>query len=280
MRYRELPDGSLIPVIGLGTWRMGGGSEPDPSQDEVVLRAIRTALELGYTHIDTAEMYAAGHTEELIGHVIRDFDRNVLFITSKVWHTNLRYPDVIRACENSLRRLGTDYLDLYLIHWPNPEVPLEETFRGLNELVAAGKVRHIGVSNFELDQLELAQCLSAIPLVTNQVPYSLLNRTYAQNGVLSYCQKHGIILTAYTPVDKGRVVELAKLRAIAERVGATPTQVVLSWLINQSNIITIPKSLSKEHLSENMAALDLVLSEQDLLWLDQLAETGDEGTIQ
>lgn len=272
MRYCSLPDGDRIPVIGLGTWRMGGGSEPDPSQDELVLRAIRTALELGYTHIDTAEMYGGGHTEELIGRVIREFDRKTLFITSKVWHTNLHYRDVLRACENSLRRLATDYLDLYMIHWPDKSVPLEDTFRGLNELVSSGKVRHLGVSNFELDGLIQARQLSVTPLVTDQVPYSLLNHTYAENGVLPYCQENNMVFTAYSPVGKGKVNEREKLNRIARQIGATPAQVALSWLINQPNIITIPKSLNPEHLRQNMEALDLILDEGELVMLNQLAE--------
>jgi len=274
MRYRNLPDGSQIPVIGLGTWRMGGGTEPDPTEDASVLNAIHAALEMGYTHIDTAEMYAGGHTEELIGQVIRDYERQSLFITSKVWHTNLSYPAVLRACENSLRRLDTDYLDLYLIHWPNSAVPLEETFKGLNELVETGKVRNLGVSNFDLDLLEQARQLSATPLVTDQVPYSVLNRTNAQNGILAYCQQYGMILTAYTPVEKGRVHELAALNALARKAGATPVQIALSWLINQPNVITIPKSLNAAHLRENLAALKLGLGEDELAILDNLAEIG------
>jgi len=277
MRYRNLPDGSQIPVIGLGTWGMGGGTEPDPTQDANVLYGIRAALEMGYTHIDTAEMYASGHTEELIGQVIRDYERQSLFITSKVWHTNLSYPAVLRACENSLRRLDTDYLDLYLIHWPNSAVPLEETFKGLNKLVETGKVLRLGVSNFDLDLLEHARQLSATPLVTDQIPYSVLNRTNAQNGILAYCQQHGMILTAYTPVEKGRVHKLAALNALARRVGATATQIALSWLIHQPNVITIPKSLNPAHLRENLAALELELGEAELAILDNLAETGQRG---
>ena len=251
---------------------MGGGTEPDPAEDAKALSAIHAALEMGYTHIDTAEMYAGGHTEELIGQVIRHYERQSLFITSKVWHTNLSYPAVKRACENSLRRLKTDYLDLYLIHWPNSGVPLEETFQGLNELVETGMVRHLGVSNFDLDLLEQACQLSATPLVTDQVPYSVLNRTNAHNGILAYCQQHGMILTAYTPVEKGRVHELDALNALAKRVGATPTQIALSWLINQPNVITIPKSLNAAHLRENLAALELVLGDDELAILDNLAD--------
>lgn len=272
MRYRRLFDGSLIPVIGLGTWRMGGGMEPDLSQDELVLQALRTALNMGYTHIDTAEMYGGGHTEELIGQVICDFERSSLFITSKVWHTNLKYADVLKACERSLRRLGTDYLDLYLIHWPEASVPLVETFRGLNELIATGKVRYIGVSNFDLDLLIEAANLSETPLVTNQVPFSLSNRSYAQNGVLDYCLQKRIILTAYTPVNRGRMEAVEQLSMVARRIGVTPAQVALSWLVSQPYIITIPKSLDSGHLRENLEAADLILGEEELAILGDLSD--------
>lgn len=271
MRYRELHDGSLIPVIGLGTWRMGGGMQPDFSQDELVLHALRNALLMGYTHIDTAEMYGGGHTEELIGQVIRDFDRVSLFITTKVWHTNLKYADVLRACEGSLQRLGTDYLDLYLIHWPNSSVPLEDTFRGLNELVTSGKVRYLGVSNFDLDLLRQATYLSKTPLMTDQVPFSVSNRGYAQNGVLEYCRQKNLIFTAYTPVEKGRIDEFEKLSIVATKMGVTPAQVALSWLVSQPNIITIPKSLDSVHLQENLEAADLILGEDELAILDDLS---------
>lgn len=277
MRYRELHDGTLIPVIGLGTWRMGGASEPDPSQDELVLQAIRSALEMGYAHIDTAEMYGGGHTEELIGQVIRDFDRKSLFITSKVWHSHLRYPDVLQACENSLHRLGTDYLDLYLIHWPNQSVPLDETFRGLNELVRAGQVRYLGVSNFDLEQLVQAWDMSETPLVTNQVPYSISNRMYARNGVLEFCRKHKMILTAYSPVDKGQIAEIRKLNLIASRLGVSPAQVALGWLVTQPDVIAIPKSLNREHLLENLEAAHVILGVEEMNILDQLSGSGEDG---
>ena len=152
---KSLPNGDPIPAIGYGTWAIGGRMQADSSDDKRSMAGIQAALDAGYTHIDTAEMYAAGHTEELVGQTIRAarVEREDLFITSKIWPKNLAYGKLQEACENSLRRLGIDYLDLYLIHWPG-DAPLEESFRALNELQAAGKIRHVGVSNFDVDLMK------------------------------------------------------------------------------------------------------------------------------
>ena len=271
MKFEEMPGGGRIPVLGLGTYGMGGGMSPSYSQDEKLVNAIRTAIVLGYTHIDTAEMYASGHTEELVGRAIKDFNRADLLIATKVKPANLRYQDVLAALQGSLNRLDTDYVDLYLIHWPNSSIPLEETFRALNELVARGQVRRLGVSNFSLNELKRARELSETPLVTNQVPYSVYERRYVRNGVLEYCQQNGIILTAYTPIEKGRVARDAEIRAIAEKHSATPVQVALSWLIHQPQVIAIPMSTNPKHLKENLGALDVELSEEDFERLNRLA---------
>jgi len=185
MKYEILPNLSL-PKIGFGTWKIGGGSSPNRSVDEKSLTALRTALEVGYTHFDTAEMYASGHSEELVGQAVRGSGkkREDLFITSKVTPSHLRFDDVLKACENSLRRLGMEFIDLYLIHWPSAGAKYEDSFRALNKLVRDGKVKHLGVSNFDVKLLKRAQDLSETPIITNQVPYSLSDRSYVQNGVL------------------------------------------------------------------------------------------------
>lgn len=264
MRYKSLPGGGQIPILGLGTWKVGGGSSPDYSQDDKALRGLQAALDLGYTHIDTAEMYAGGHTEELIGRVIRAFRRQDLFLTSKVWPSHLAYAAVMKACEASRERLQTDYLDLYLIHWPSDDIPLEETFGALNELVRKELVRHIGVSNFNLEQLRQARNLSETPLATNQVPYSLYNRRYARNGVLAACQEDRMILTAHTPLEKGQVADDLAVGAIAEKVGVSPVQIALAWLVNQPEIIAIPMSLNPQHLEQNLKAAELQLAPEDM----------------
>ena len=270
MNYKTLYNGENIPVIGQGTWGLGGGMTRDDSLDEMALQAIRNAIELGYTHIDTAEMYGRGHAEELVGQVIGDFKREDLFIASKVWKITMYYKNTLRALESSLLRLVTDYLDLYLIHRPNREIPLDETFRALNQLVEQGKVKYLGVSNFNLEQLKRAQALADTPLVTNQVPYNLHKRTYVDNGVLEYCQENNILLTAYSPIDRGYLLEDPTVKEIAGKYAARPSQVALNWLILQPKVIALPMSTKRGHLQENLGALDLELSQEDIQKLDQI----------
>lgn len=271
MKYVSLQNGEKLPVIGLGTWNMGGGMRPNHSRDELALSAIKYALALGYTHIDTAEMYAAGHTEELVGQAIRDKKRDELFITTKVQPPNLSYRNVLRALDGSLMRLGVSYVDLYLIHWPSGSIPLEETFKALNQSVKAGKIRHLGVSNFNLRLLQNAESLSDTPIVTNQVPYSIYTRQYQRNGVLEYCQQNGIVLTAYSPVEEGRLKSHSLLSRIAEAHTATPFQIALAWLVQQPQVITIPMSQNPEHLADNLAAAELLLTSDEMEAINQLA---------
>ena len=262
-----------IPKIGFGTWSIGGGMSADRSQDARSLTALRSALELGYTHFDTAEMYARGHSEELLGQAVREsgFPREDLFITSKVSASHLRYDDLLRSFENSLHHLGMDYLDLYLIHWPSSSIPLNETLRALNQLVREGRVRHIGVSNFDLQLQKQAQAESEAQIFTNQVPYSLTDRSYVQNGVLDYCQGNDILLTAYSPVEEGHLRVSPTLQSIADAHNATPYQIALAWLVSQPRVITIPMSLNPEHIAENFAAAGIELSKDEIEQLNRLA---------
>ncbi len=265
MRYENLHN-LQIPKIGFGTWSIGGQSSPDPSLDSQSLAALRSALDLGYTHFDTAEGYAAGHCEELLGQAIRKagLAREPLFITTKVSPDHLHYEDVLKSCEGSLRRLGMEYLDLYLIHWPRVGMKLQETFRALNKLVQDGKVRNLGVSNFNLKQLKQSVALSETPLLTNQVPYSLPDRTYVDNGVLEYCQQNDILLTGYTPVKHRFVKSNKALLEIAQARGATPYQIALAWLTTQPRVITIPMSFNPQHQAENLRAADIVLTDEEM----------------
>jgi diketogulonate reductase-like aldo/keto reductase len=265
MRYETVHDVTL-PKIGFGTWQIGGESTANPELDERSLAALRSALELGYTHFDTAEFYAAGHAEELLGQAIHasGMAREKIFITSKVSPEHLRFDDVLRSCEHSLRRLGMDYLDLYLIHWPKLGMKLAETFRALNKLVIDGKVKHLGVSNFNLKLLKQSQALSETALLTNQVSYSLPDRTYVKNGVLAWCQANDILLTAYSPVKRRNIKSNKTLQAIAKVRGATPQQIALAWLVRQPRVITIPMSFNPQHQAENLAAGDIVLTDAEL----------------
>jgi diketogulonate reductase-like aldo/keto reductase len=272
MKY-ETPNGTTIPKIGFGTWSIGGGTSPDRSKDARSLAALRSALEVGYRHFDTAEMYASGHSEELLGQAVRESDipREELFITSKVSASHLHHDNVLRSCENSLRHLGMDYLDLYLIHWPLSNIPLGETCRALNQLVREGRVRHVGVSNFDVRLLKQAQAESEAPIFTDQVPYSLADRSYVRNGVLEYCQANEILLTAYSPVEEGRLRTSLILQTIANTHHATIYQIALVWLTSQPYVITIPMSFNPEHIAENFAATEIELTADEIEQLDQLA---------
>ena len=274
MRFESV-HGIQLPKVGFGTWRIGGEASPNPAEDERSGAALRSALELGYSHFDTAEGYAGGHAEELLGEAVRAsaLPREALFITSKVSPEHLAYADVVRSCEQSLRRLRMDYLDMYLIHWPQRGINLPETFQALNQLVRSGKVRHLGVSNFNLRLLMQAHALAESPLLTNQVPYSIPDRSYVDNGVLAYCQEHEILLTAYSPV-KSRFFKGDKLRAFASERGVSPEQIALAYLVQQPRVITIPMSLNPQHQAQNLAATDLVLTEAELALLNDLAHRG------
>ncbi len=270
MKYEYLHN-LQIPKIGFGTWTIGGRSAPDNTLDAPSLAALRSALDLGYTHFDTAEGYAAGHSEELLGQAVRQAGaaREALFITSKVSPEHLHYDDVLHSCEASLRRLGMDFIDLYLIHWPFPGMNLAETFRALNQLVADGMVRHLGVSKFNLEQLKESQSVSATGILTNQVSYSLPDRTCVKNGVLAYCQENDILLTAYSPVKPGDIHSSQILKSISDAHGTTPQQIALAWLVQQPCVITIPMSSNPQHQAENLAAADLVLTDDELAKLEQ-----------
>lgn len=269
----ETVHGQSIPKIGFGMWKIGGDSYPDSSLDSASMTAVRTALEVGYTHFDTAEGYASGHSEELLGRAIRETktEREKLFITTKISPEHLEHDQVLRSCENSLRRIDVEYVDLYLIHWPPRRgMNLEDSFRALNKLVRDGKVKHLGVSNFNLKLLKQAQSLSETPILTDQVPYRLPDRTYVENGVLEYCQQNDILLTAYSPVKFRNLPVNKTLKAIAEAHAATSFQIALAWLVAQPRVITIPMSYNPQHIRENFAAADIELSEEEFTTLSEL----------
>jgi diketogulonate reductase-like aldo/keto reductase len=271
MKYETLPSLKL-PKIGFGTWKIGGNSTPNKAVDSKSLAALRFALEIGYTHFDTAEMYASGHSEELLGQAVKasSLKREDVFITSKVIPSHLKYDDVLTACEGSLRNLNMDYIDLYLIHWPQEGNKYEDTFKALNKLVRDGKVKHLGVSNFNITLLEQAQKLSETPIITNQVPFSISDRSYVKNGVLEYCQKNDILLTAYEPVNQGNLNSNAVIEAIAKAHNATIFQIALAWVISYKRVITIPMSFNPQHIQENFDAGDIELSADEIEKLNGL----------
>ena len=271
MKFESL-HGIQIPKIGFGTWRIGGEGIADPTMEEISNKALLSALQLGYTHFDTAEYYAAGHAEELLAAAIKEsgVSRNSIFLTTKVSPEHLKREDVFKACENSLRRLKAEYIDLYLIHWPNRQIKLEETFAALNQLVREGKVKHLGVSNFNLKDLKKSKELCETPLLTNQVPYSLPQTKYVINGVIDYCKQNDILVTAYTPIKFRNLKVNPTLKKIAESHGVTPFQIALAWLVNQPRVITIPMSLNPQHQKENLEALDIQFAFEEIEILNHL----------
>jgi diketogulonate reductase-like aldo/keto reductase len=262
----------MVSAIGMGTWGIGGFSTPDYKYDEMAIRALRRGIELGITLIDTAEMYGGGHSEEVVGIAIKDL-REKVFIATKVWYTNLRYDDVLRSAEKSLKRLQIDTIDLYQVHWPNPHIPLSETMRAMERLVLDGKVRFIGVSNFSVKLMEEARAaLSKIDIVSNQVEYSLLSRE-VEDDILPYCEKENITLIAYSPLGRGNILNDPRskiLREVAKKYNKTLVQVALNWLIAKKPVVAIPKAINLSHVEENVNAAGWRLSDEDLELLSRV----------
>jgi diketogulonate reductase-like aldo/keto reductase len=270
MQHEILLDGTKLPVLGLGTWSYGGGGQADYSRDDESIATMRQIIGMGYTHIDTAESYGKNHCEEIVGQAIKAYQRENIFITTKVAPEHLRANDVVAAAEGSLRRLDVDAIDLYLIHWPNPDIPLEETFRGLNALLADGRIKRVGLSNFSVAQMQESVRLCQGPIITNQVKYNLLHRAPENNGVLTFCQKEGIVLTAYSPL-KSDVMEHPVVKRIAAAHNVPASQVAIQWLVRQPLVITIPKTSDIEHAQENLDALNVRLSDADVDELNSIA---------
>jgi len=266
------PTGASVPLIGQGTWNVptrGAAAEAARS-------ALRAGIEHGMVHIDTAEMYGDGAAEELVGAAIAGLPRESLFIVSKVLPSNATARGTIAACERSLHRLKTDYLDCYLLHWRGT-VPLRETMGALEQLVAEGKIRALGVSNFDVDDLTEAQAvLEREPIACNQVLYHLNERTI-EDHELPYAREHDIATVAYTPFGRGayeRGPGYATLVAIAERYGVTPAQVVLAFLTRTADTFAIPKAASVAHALENAGAGDLALAPDDIAAIDRAYPAG------
>lgn len=262
--WKTIAGGFSMPVLGQGTWRLGGVSERDPENDDARdVAVIRRALDAGLTHIDTAEMYAGGHAEELVGEAIRGVERSRLFLTGKVWKSHLGGDEPLRAAEASLRRLGVDAFDLYLVHQVNPEIPLKETIRAMNRLQREGLARNIGVSNFSLDRLKQAQALSEVPIVANQLHYNLQVREIELSGLLDFCQETGVMVIAWRPL-RGVDCSVPLLTELAARYGHTPRQLALNWLISQPGVVTIVKASDPLHLAENVGAVGWRMTEEDV----------------
>jgi diketogulonate reductase-like aldo/keto reductase len=262
IRTVTLPSGEVIPALGMGTWHMA----EDPGCRAEELAALRLGLDLGMTLIDTAEMYADGATEELVGEAIVG-RRDEVFLVSKVLPTHATFQGTLDACAASLRRLRTDRLDLYLLHWRG-RVPVEETVRAFRALVGKGAIRYWGVSNFDVaDLAELTDLRGGAEVQTDQVLYNLTRRGI-EFDLLPWCRKHHIPIMVYSPIEQGRLLSYPAVRGVAARHGVTPAQVALAWVLREDGISAIPKAGSRAHVRHNRASLALRLAEADLASLD------------
>lgn len=258
-----LPSGEPVPVFGLGTWMMGEAEKK--RGDEIA--ALKLGLDLGATLIDTAEMYGDGEAEEIVGDAIAG-RRDGLFLVSKVLPENASRKDTVAACERSLKRLRTDRIDLYLLHWRG-STPLQHTLDAFIQLQRDGKIRHWGVSNFDTDDMEE---LVALPggdaCATNQVLYNLKRRRI-EYDLVPFCAARNIPIMAYSPIEQGRLLGAAALKEVASRHEATTAQVALAWLLGKPGTIAIPKATNPEHVRDNFEALNLKLADDDLAILDR-----------
>ncbi|HEY9619738.1 MAG TPA: aldo/keto reductase [Crinalium sp.] len=262
MKTVRLPSGQSVPALGLGTWRMGESAKHQESE----IAALQHGIDLGLTLIDTAEMYGEGGAEIVVGKAIAHC-RPSVFLVSKVYPHNASRQGAIAACERSLKRLNTDYLDLYLLHWRG-SVPLSETLEAFEALKQAGKIREFGVSNFDVDDMEEAEQLpGGAAIATNQVLYNL-SRRGIEWDLLPWCRQREIPIMAYSPVEQGRLLNNPQLKTIAQARGVTPAQVAIAWLLRQEDVIVIPKAGAIAHVDDNRAALDLELTLEELATLN------------
>jgi len=256
MEY-ETARGVRVPAVGLGTYELRGRAG---------VRAVRRALDLGYRHLDTAELY---ENETAVGTALGEspVDREAVFLTTKVWKTNLARDDVLASGRRSAEKLGVDTIDLLLIHAPSRSIPIPETIGAMNDLQAEGTVRHVGVSNFSVDQLRTAMDASETPILTNQVEY---NPYEDRSALLEFCLEHDVLLTAYSPLAKGKVAKDGTLTELGERYGKTGAQVALRWLVQQPNVVAIPKAGGEDHLRENLDVFDFALTDDEMTTVAEL----------
>ncbi|KAM3090491.1 aldo/keto reductase [Phormidesmis sp. 146-35] len=258
----KLPSGRPMPILGQGTWRMGEADRTRKAETD----ALSLGLDLGMTLIDTAEMYGEGGAETIVGKAISG-RRDQVFLVSKVYPHNATRQGVIQACDRSLKRLGTDYLDLYLLHWRG-SVPLSETFEAFHILRQAGKILDFGVSNFDRSDMEEARQFDQGLTATNQILYNL-SRRGVEWDLLPWCRKNSIPLMAYSPIEQGRLLKNSTLKTVADRHTASPAQIAIAWLLQPKDVMVIPKSSHPDRIRENYAALEIVLTPEDLADLNQ-----------
>ena len=265
IRSTKLPGGETVPVLGQGTWRMG----EDKTKRKSEVAAVRTGIELGMTLVDTAEMYADGDAERIVGEAIAPL-RDRVFVVTKFYPQNATRERMAAACDRSLRRLDIEQIDLYLVHWRG-DVPLRETLAGFDDLLEAKKIRYAGVSNFDVDDMEgLTRLKNGLErIVTNEVLYNL-ERRGIEWDLLPWMRKRHRPLIAYSPVEEGLLTHSHHaLKRVAERHEATPVQIALAWVIREDSVIAIPKAADAKHVRENRGAADIKLTKRDLEELDE-----------
>ena len=265
MEHRALGStGVSVPVVGQGTWNIGGGFSNSRASDSAAVEALRLGFEAGMKLIDTAEMYGAGRSEEIVAQAIQNTEP--IFIATKVSPSHFEYDSVLRAASGSLKRLGVKRIDLYQLHWPNPRVPISETMKAMEKLVRDGLVRYVGVSNFSVEQMREAQeSMSRERIVSNQVEYSLVERS-VEEEILPYCSKEKITVIAYSPlaqggIPKGKGGPFLVLDELASTLGKTRNQVALNWLLHDPSVVVIPKAGRREHVRENAEVAGWKLSQ-------------------
>jgi diketogulonate reductase-like aldo/keto reductase len=263
MRKTKLPSGEEVPVLGQGTW--GFGEDPANRQNEI--DALRFGIDVGMKLIDTAEMYGDGAAEEVIGEAIEG-RREQTFIVDKVLPQNATRKRTVDACERSLRRLKTDRIDLYLLHWRGA-APLAQTLAGFDDLLRAGKIRYWGVSNFDVpDMEEVAGLTGGLAVATNQVLYNLIRRGI-EYDLMPWCEQRNIPIMAYSPLEQGRLMGHPEIRRIADEHATTPAQVALAWVLRKEGLIAVPKASTRGHVEQNRLALDIHLTRDELAALDR-----------
>lgn len=249
--------GRNVPALGYGTWALNG---------KECERAVTMAIELGHRHIDTAQMYD-NEAEVGRGWTASGVARDELFITTKISRAAHGAAEVAAGLEQSLQKLRTDYVDLLLIHWPSASVPMAETLEAMERLKSAGKVRALGISNFTVPQMREAVGTSKSPIVCNQIEYHLL---LSQRPVIAFAREHGIAVTAYCPIARGKLVGNPVVERVAKKHGKSANQICLRWLLEQPGVLAIPKAASQPHARENISIFDFALDAEDRRALDAL----------
>jgi len=257
-----------IPVLGMGTWEIGDAQN---ERRALEIKALRRGIELGMTLIDSAEMYGYGNAEKLVGQAIKGI-RDDVFIATKVSPQHFGYEDVLSSCENSIRRLGVEHIDLYQLHWPSDQVPIEETMKAMEELVARGKIRYIGVSNFSVAQtLKAREALPRSEIVSNQLRYSLTRRSI-EAELLPFCEREKLTVIAYSPLDTGKLPTSKIPQALLDKYAMTPAQLMLNWVTYRDAVVAIPKAAKVEHVEKNAAAVSTRISPDDYQALSRIFE--------